>query len=71
MKIISVMREISKEINKSMASVAIRWILDHIHKSSVICGIKNERQLLLNLEAMGWNLSQQHLELLDRVSGNA
>lgn len=68
LEIVNVIRKISDQVGKSIPSVAIRFILDHISNSVVIAGIKNSNQLLSNLEAMDWNLSSKQIKDLIRIS---
>ncbi len=68
LKIVEEMRPIAKGHNVSVAAVAVRFILDYIKNSVVLVGIKRPQQLLSNLEAMGWNLTQEELKTLCEVS---
>lgn len=68
LEIVEVMKGIAANHQKSVPSVAIRFILDHLPKSVVIAGAKNERQILSNIEAMDWSLTEEELTLLDNIS---
>ena len=68
LEIVEVLKEIAKEVGKPVSAVAIRWILDYLKDSAVIVGIKNEKQLHGNMEALGWNLDKEQVELLEKVS---
>jgi aryl-alcohol dehydrogenase-like predicted oxidoreductase len=68
LKIVDVMKQISQRINKSVSSIAVRWILDTIPNSVVLAGIKNTTQLLQNAEGLDWHLSNKDLEILNMVS---
>ncbi|WP_082804619.1 aldo/keto reductase [Rossellomorea vietnamensis] len=68
LEIVSVMRKISEQTGKSIPSIALRFILDHIPNSAVLAGIKNPNQLLSNLEAMEWNLSSEQINELLLIS---
>lgn len=70
LEIVEVMKQISAENGKSVASIAIRFILDYLKESVVLVGVKRPSQLLSNVEAMGWKLSDEQLNLLDEVSMN-
>ena len=70
LEIVEVMKQISAENGKSVASIAIRFILDYLKESVVLVGVKRPSQLLSNVEAMGWKLSDEQLKLLDEVSMN-
>lgn len=66
--IVDVMREIAKAHEKPVAAVAIRFILDYLPESVVLCGAKRPSQILGNVEGMDWNLTQEEIARLDEVS---
>ncbi len=68
LEIVEVMKQISAQTGKSVASVAIRFILDYLKDSVVLVGVKRPSQLLSNVEAVGWNLSEEQIKLLDTIS---
>lgn len=68
LKIVDVMKDIAKEIEKPVSAIAIRFILDFLPESIVLAGIKNPNQLRCNCEAFGWRLSEEQIKRLDEVS---
>jgi aryl-alcohol dehydrogenase-like predicted oxidoreductase len=66
--IVEQLRAVSNKNGKSIAAVAIRFILDHIPGSVVIVGAKRPTQILSNIEALGWKLDLQDINMLDLVS---
>ncbi|MFQ7290307.1 MAG: aldo/keto reductase [Lacrimispora saccharolytica] len=54
---------------KPLAAVAIRYILDYLPESVVLCGAKRPEQVLGNAEGMDWKLEEEDLRILDQVSG--
>ena len=68
LEIVEVMKGISAQTGKSVASIAIRFILDYLKDSVVLVGVKRPQQLLSNVEAVGWNLSEEQINLLDEIS---
>lgn len=68
LEIVEVMRDIAASHNTSISSVAIRFILDNLKESVVLAGVKRPEQLLGNIEAFGWNLTEKELKILDEVS---
>ncbi len=68
LEIVEVMKSIAEKYGKSVPSVAIRFILDHLTDSIVIAGAKNKNQIISNVEAMGWSLSREDIALLDNIS---
>ena len=68
LKIVNTIKKISAEINKSIPSIAIRWILDYLPNSVVIAGIKNKEQLYSNTSALGWKLTKEQIIELKNIS---
>lgn len=68
LEIVEHMRPIAAAHGKSVSAVAIRFILDHLKDSVVICGVKRPAQLYGNAESLGWHLSTEELDLLGRIS---
>lgn len=66
--IVATMVPIAAKYNVSVAAVAIRFILDHLKDSVVLAGAKRPSQILSNIEAMDWHLSEEELQLLDDIS---
>ena len=69
--IVDALDEIAAETGKSVPQIAINWLLSRPTVASVIIGARNEEQLRQNLGAVGWALSKQQIEKLDRVSAVA
>jgi aryl-alcohol dehydrogenase-like predicted oxidoreductase len=65
---IDALDEVAAETGKSIAQVAINWVLQRPTVSSIIVGARNEEQLKQNLGAVGWNLSTDQLKKLDAAS---
>ncbi|MGV1792812.1 aldo/keto reductase [Rhizobium sp. A37_96] len=66
--IVDVLDGIAGETGKSVAQIAINWLLSRPTVASVIIGARNEEQLRQNLGAVGWTLSRQQVEALDKAS---
>lgn len=66
--VIEVLDGVAAETGKTVSQVAINWLLNNNTVSNVVIGARNEKQLLENLDATGWRLSQHHLQKLDAVS---
>ena len=60
------MKPIAENHGVSAAAVAVRFILDRLPGSVALCGIKRKEQLLT--DALGWHLSGEEMDALDRVS---
>lgn len=68
LEIVEKLKEISKEENRTIPSVAIRFILDYLPGSIVLAGIKNASQVQGNCDAFGWNLKKKQIDILDTIS---
>jgi aryl-alcohol dehydrogenase-like predicted oxidoreductase len=66
--VIQVLDQVAAETGKSVSQIAINWLLQNSTVSNIVIGARNEKQLLENLDATGWNLSPEHLLKLDAVS---
>ncbi len=59
---------VAKEVNKTIAQVALNWLLQRPTVSSLVVGARNEEQLRQNLGAIGWNLTPAQVAALDKAS---
>ena len=66
--IVDALDEVAKETGKSVAQISLNWLLQRPTVSNIIIGARNEEQLKQNLEAVGWNLSWEQIQKLDRAS---
>lgn len=67
-EILDVIAGIAASRNKTIAQVAINWLLKKPAVTSVILGIRKPSQLTENIGACGWNLSPEEMQKLDAVS---
>ena len=68
LRIVEEMRPIAEGYDRSLSAVAIRFILDHLKDSVVLCGAKRPSQVLGNVEGVDWHLTKEELKVLDEVS---
>ena len=66
--VIDALDEVAAETGKTVAQVAINWVLQRPTVSTIIVGARNEDQLMQNLAAVGWNLTTEQLKKLDKAS---
>jgi aryl-alcohol dehydrogenase-like predicted oxidoreductase len=59
---------IGKKYEKTIAQVALRWLLQKPAVTSVITGARDIAQLSGNIQASGWQLELADMELLDSAS---
>ena len=56
------------ETGKTVAQVALNWLLQRPTIANIVIGARNEEQLKQNLGAVGWKLSVDQLKKLDAAS---
>lgn len=56
------------ETGKTISQIALNWLLQRPTVSNIIIGARNEEQLKQNLAAVGWNLTVEQVQKLDKVS---
>lgn len=66
--VVDALDAVAAETGKSVPQIALNWLLTRPTISSVIIGARNEEQLKQNLEAVGWSLTPEQIEKLDRAS---
>jgi aryl-alcohol dehydrogenase-like predicted oxidoreductase len=66
--LVDVLDEVAAETGKTVAQVALNWLLQRPTVATLIIGARNEEQLRQNLGAVGWNLSQEQVTKLDSAS---
>ncbi len=67
-KVVDALDEVAKETGKSVAQIALNWLLQRPTVSTVVIGARNEQQLRDNLGAVGWNLTKEQVAKLDAAS---
>ena len=60
--------EVAAETRKSVAQIALNWLLQRPSVATVIIGARNEQQLRDNLGAVSWNLTPDQVRKLDAAS---
>lgn len=66
--IVDVLDEIAAETGKSVAQVALNWLLQRPTVANIVIGARNEEQLQQNLDVTGWELTTKQIQKLDTVS---
>jgi aryl-alcohol dehydrogenase-like predicted oxidoreductase len=67
-RVVDALAEVSQEIGKTIAQVALNWLLQRPTVSTIVIGARNEEQLRQNLGAVGWNLTVEQVAKLDASS---
>ena len=66
--IVDALDAIAAQTNKTVAQVALNWLLQRPTVSSIIIGARNEQQLRQNIDATSWNLTIDQVKILDAAS---
>ena len=67
-EILQTLLDVSKELSRAPAQVALRWVMDQPFMTSAIVGARHVEQLRETLAAGGWRLPAAALDKLDKVS---
>lgn len=68
--ILQALLDVAKELGKSPAQVALRWVMDQPFMTSAIVGARNAEQLGETLQSGGWRLPAEALNRLNNVSAH-
>jgi len=66
--VVDALDEVAAETGKTVAQVALNWLLQRPTVSTLVIGARNEEQLLQNLGAVGWDLTREQVGRLDGAS---
>jgi aryl-alcohol dehydrogenase-like predicted oxidoreductase len=66
--VVDVLDSVAKETGKSVAQVALNWLLSRPTVCNIVLGARNEEQLKQNLGAVGWKLSAEQVAKLDAAT---
>jgi aryl-alcohol dehydrogenase-like predicted oxidoreductase len=67
-EILQTVFDVAKEIGRTPAQVALRWVMDQPFMTSAIVGARNAEQLADTLKSAGWRLPAEALDRLNKVS---
>jgi aryl-alcohol dehydrogenase-like predicted oxidoreductase len=67
-RVVDALDTIAEETGKTVAQIALNWLLQRPTVSTVLIGARNEEQLRQNLGAVGWNLTVEQVARLDEAS---
>ena len=67
-RVVDALDEVAKETGKTVAQIALNWLLHRPTVATVVIGARNEEQLTQNLGAVGWNLTNEQIARLDAAS---
>jgi aryl-alcohol dehydrogenase-like predicted oxidoreductase len=67
-RVLDAIEQIATETGKTVAQIALNWLLGRPSVSTVILGARTEAQLRENLGALAWTLTAEQVQRLDRAS---
>lgn len=67
-RIVDMLEQVAVETEKTVAQVALNWLLQRPTVTTLVFGARNEAHLRQNLGAVGWNLSTDQMARLSAVS---
>jgi aryl-alcohol dehydrogenase-like predicted oxidoreductase len=67
-KVVDALDAVAVETGKTVAQIALNWLLQRPTVASLILGARNEEQLRQNLGATGWSLTAEQVAVLDKAS---
>ncbi len=67
-RVVDALEECAKETGKTVAQVALNWVVNRPGVSTVILGARDEAQLRANLGSVGWSLTEAQRQKLDAAS---
>jgi aryl-alcohol dehydrogenase-like predicted oxidoreductase len=66
--VVDALEEIAGETERTVAQVALNWLLSRPTVANIVVGARNEEQLKQNLGAVGWTLTGDQIARLDAAS---
>lgn len=66
--VVDALAEVAEEVDKSITQVALNWVMHRPTVASVVVGARTEEQLIHNFGALGWKLSAEQIQKLDKAS---
>ncbi|OYV39085.1 MAG: aldo/keto reductase [Rhodospirillales bacterium 20-64-7] len=67
-KIVDALDKVALETGKTIPQIALNWLLCRPTVANVIIGARDEAQLVQNIGAVGWSLTQAQIAALDAAS---
>ena len=67
-RVVDALDVVAEETGKTIAQIALNWLLQRPTVATVLIGARDEEQLRQNLGAVGWNLTPEQIARLDEAS---
>ena len=62
---VDVLREISRDIDRSIAEIVVNWTINQPGITTALCGAKRADQIRETAQAMTWRISAEHLNRIE------
>lgn len=66
--VVDAIDQVAAETGKTVAQVALNWLLQRPTVVNIVVGARDEKQLEQNLGAVGWSLTPEQVAFLDKAS---
>jgi aryl-alcohol dehydrogenase-like predicted oxidoreductase len=66
--VVDALEQITIETGKTISQVAINWLLQNDTVSNIVLGARNKQQLIENIDAIGWSLTEKQLTKLNTIT---
>jgi len=66
--VVDALDAVAKETGKTVAQIALNWLLSRPSVANLVIGARDEKQLQQNLGALGWSLSADQAAHLEKAS---
>jgi aryl-alcohol dehydrogenase-like predicted oxidoreductase len=67
-KVVDALDAVARETGKTVAQIALNWLLQRPSVCNIVIGARNEEQLKQNLGSVGWTLDESQIAKLDAAS---
>jgi aryl-alcohol dehydrogenase-like predicted oxidoreductase len=67
-RVVDALDAVAKETGRTIAQIALNWLLQRPTVANIVIGARNEDQLKQNLDAVGWALDKEQISRLDAAS---
>lgn len=64
------LRELAKELNRSVTEIVINWTIHQSNITSALCGAKRPYQIVDSAQAMTFRLSEETLQIIEQALNN-
>lgn len=66
--VVDALERIANETGKTISQVALNWLIQQETVSNIVVGARNEHQLIENLDAVDWSLTEEQLTELNTIT---